>query len=164
MSDHKVNVTIKGAAGYDAPWVTIGGDTPDEVLNALRFFTGTQTSDVAELAVEAAVKFQNLWAVKDKLGGVPFPQSQGFTPTQQANVQQAQQAATAPIGPATQYITGQQAAPQVPQQQAATPPGPSCQHGPMTFRSGNKNGKAWSAYFCPTPKGTPGQCPPVWGK
>ncbi|WP_458682247.1 hypothetical protein [Prescottella equi] len=35
-----------------------------------------------------------------------------------------------------------------------------CKHGAMQFRSGvNQNsGKAWKAFFCPTPKGTPDQC------
>lgn len=42
--------------------------------------------------------------------------------------------------------------------------GPACQHGPMVARSGSKNGKDWSGWFCPTPKGTPNQCQPQFGK
>lgn len=168
MSDHKLNATLKGGAGYDAPWLTIGSDDPNELHALVTKFAGVDPSvDTGAAIVAAATKFQGFWTAKDTLGAqVVSPQPQGFTTQQQAAVQGYQQAATqaAPVGPATQYITGQQAAPQVPQQQAATPPGPSCQHGPMTFRSGNKNGKAWSAYFCPTPKGTPGQCDPVWNK
>lgn len=59
---------------------------------------------------------------------------------------------------------GQAVAP-VPQAPAPTPqqpPAPSCQHGPRVFRSGNARTGAWSAWFCPTPKGTPGQCDPIW--
>lgn len=47
---------------------------------------------------------------------------------------------------------------------SATPPssGPTCIHGPRVFKSGSKNGKAWSGWMCPAPKGTPDQCPPAW--
>lgn len=55
---------------------------------------------------------------------------------------------------------GQQQAPAAAPQGA---PGPSCVHGPMTFRSGQGKKGPWTAHFCPTPKGTPGQCEPVWG-
>lgn len=44
-------------------------------------------------------------------------------------------------------------------QQAATP---SCQHGPRTARGGNGAKGPWRAWMCPTPKGTPGQCEPLW--
>lgn len=39
---------------------------------------------------------------------------------------------------------------------------PRCLHGERTFRSGvsKATGKAWQAWFCPTPKDTPGQCEP----
>ena len=35
-----------------------------------------------------------------------------------------------------------------------------CKHGDMVYRSGSKNGRAWEAFFCPTPKNTPDQCRP----
>ena len=77
-------------------------------------------------------------------------------------------------GPGTQNVPqqqgswsdqGSQQAPPafVPQQaapQGGGAPAPSCTHGPMVFRSGNKNGRDWKAYFCPTPRGTQGQCDP----
>lgn len=37
---------------------------------------------------------------------------------------------------------------------------PTCQHGPMVFRTGTSAKGPWSGHFCPTPKGTPGQCDP----
>jgi len=37
-------------------------------------------------------------------------------------------------------------------------------YGPMTFRSGTKNGRVWRAFFCPTPKDTTGQCKPQFLK
>lgn len=61
-----------------------------------------------------------------------------------------------------------QAAPQAaPPAQQSTPPvseGKTCNHGEMTYRSGDKNGKPWGGWFCPTPKDTPDQCKPIWKK
>ena len=42
------------------------------------------------------------------------------------------------------------------------PEAPYCVHGSMKNRSGEKNGKAWSGWFCPAPKDE--QCAPIWGK
>jgi hypothetical protein len=42
---------------------------------------------------------------------------------------------------------------------------PGCKHGPMIYRESKPGAaKAWRAYFCPTPKGTPDQCEPQWIK
>ena len=41
---------------------------------------------------------------------------------------------------------------------------PSCSHGEMKLRNGVKDGRPWSGYFCPTPKGTPDQCGPQFIK
>ena len=37
---------------------------------------------------------------------------------------------------------------------------PSCAHGPRTAKSGSSAKGPWRAWFCPTPKDTPGQCKP----
>jgi hypothetical protein len=41
-----------------------------------------------------------------------------------------------------------------------------CQHGEMQYKTGfsQKTQKTWSGYFCPTPQGTPDQCPPQFSK
>lgn len=41
--------------------------------------------------------------------------------------------------------------------------GRHCKHGERVMRSGTKNGKAWTGYFCPTPSGTADQCKPEFG-
>jgi len=51
--------------------------------------------------------------------------------------------------------------------QAPATPGadgsPQCKHGARIHRTGTgKTGKQWSAWFCPTPKGTEDQCEPQW--
>jgi hypothetical protein len=38
----------------------------------------------------------------------------------------------------------------------------SCGHGTMTPRSGSGAKGPWKGYFCPSPKGTPDQCSPVF--
>lgn len=44
------------------------------------------------------------------------------------------------------------------QSQGMVDSGPRCAHGPRVRRDGvNAKGK-WVGWFCPTPKGTPGQC------
>lgn len=40
----------------------------------------------------------------------------------------------------------------------------SCSHGVMIKRTGNGAKGEWRAFFCPTPKDTPGQCSPVFAK
>lgn len=39
---------------------------------------------------------------------------------------------------------------------------PTCEHGTMVHREGEKNGKPWSGWFCPSPRGTPNQCAPIF--
>ena len=39
---------------------------------------------------------------------------------------------------------------------------PACAHGLRTYRTGVGAKGPWQAWMCPTPKGTPGQCPPEW--
>jgi hypothetical protein len=36
----------------------------------------------------------------------------------------------------------------------------TCEHGKRTQRSGTKNGRSWTGYFCPLAKGDPNQCKP----
>jgi hypothetical protein len=40
----------------------------------------------------------------------------------------------------------------------------TCQHGGMIQRTGHGAKGEWRAFFCPTPKGTPDQCQPVFAK
>jgi len=47
---------------------------------------------------------------------------------------------------------------------STAPTGRSCKHGPMTKRSGTSAKGPWKAYMCPTAKGTPDQCDPMFLK
>lgn len=55
--------------------------------------------------------------------------------------------------------------------QPATPPNGSagggtqmCAHGAMIFKSGGTGDNTWKGWFCPTGKGAPDKCKPVWEK
>ena len=48
--------------------------------------------------------------------------------------------------------------------QSTAPVGRNCKHGPMTKRSGSSAKGPWKGYMCPTPKGTPDQCEPLFLK
>lgn len=50
-------------------------------------------------------------------------------------------------------------------QDSASTPGnsaPTCQHGTKVYKTGNGRKGQWKAWMCPSPKGTPDQCPPEW--
>ena len=47
---------------------------------------------------------------------------------------------------------------------STAPTGRTCKHGPMTKRQGSSSKGPWKGYMCPTPKGTPDQCEPVFLK
>jgi hypothetical protein len=42
------------------------------------------------------------------------------------------------------------------------PTGRTCKHGQMSTRTGSGAKGPWKAYMCPSPKGTPDQCEPIW--
>lgn len=131
----KVVVTLKAGGGYDAPWVVFHGDTVQEVQAAVQTAELTGLYAVVGKAAEA-------FAAQALVGGVL-----GATPV------------AAPVVPTTP------AAPATPAVQAG-PPGtqaPSCPHGVKTYKTSKPGAaKTWKAWMCPTPQGTPGQCPPEW--
>jgi hypothetical protein len=43
-----------------------------------------------------------------------------------------------------------------------SPTSRSCSHGVMSKRTGAGAKGPWKAFMCPSPKGTPDQCEPVW--
>lgn len=83
----------------------------------------------------------------------------GISDLTERAIQTAQAGGLTGVNPGLQTTTTWQ-----PKAQAQTAaPAVMCAHGPMIPRSGNKGGKPWSGHFCPAPKGSPDQCPPVWG-
>jgi len=73
-----------------------------------------------------------------------------------------------PAAALTDRYTPQAATPTAPAA-VAWPDAPACKHGPMTHRSGvtksgPNQGKPWTGWFCPSPKGTPDQCEPDFNR
>jgi hypothetical protein len=69
--------------------------------------------------------------------------------------------ATPPVSATTETVKEQQTW-GTPTTTSQTISRPSCQHGQRVGREGNGAKGPWRAYFCPTPKGTPDQCDPMW--
>jgi hypothetical protein len=131
-SEDPITLTFKQSGGYDAPWTVLRAKSVDESLALVKE------------AVEKGLFKAVTWAAGEFAG----------KPTVTANVQQA---------PAQQSY--QQPAQQAPQQQQGYQgDGRTCQHGVMTYKEGFNQAKGtnWKAYFCPTPKNTPGQCKPTF--
>jgi hypothetical protein len=45
---------------------------------------------------------------------------------------------------------------------STAPTGKTCKHGEMSRRTGAGAKGPWKAFMCPSPKGTPDQCEPIW--
>jgi hypothetical protein len=62
-----------------------------------------------------------------------------------------------------QPVQNNRAANDYPTGGATGPDGPmTCAHGERVYRSGTSAKGPWEAMFCPTEKGTPGQCAPLF--
>jgi len=132
---NRVRVTLKAAAGYDAPWITVDGGS---IADALAQLEGENAEVAAKLIQKTASVAR--YFHKEYGGGAPV----------NVNTNGGQQSA-----PRTQGKPAGAA-------QAPNGETKQCDHGEMVFRSGvsKKTGNAWKGFFCPTPKDTPGQCSP----
>lgn len=74
--DRGVGVTLKGAAGYDAPWITFSGtveEVHEDIRNAFGFdeVSNAADLDLHDLVIEASKAFHAQHGVGEKLGGRP---------------------------------------------------------------------------------------------
>ena len=114
--------------------INIRGNTPEEVQELLG---GVQELVVLIVGLEQAI------------GGVTAvaPLSTGTSTTTQP----------------AQDFSGQGFPSTPPVATAPVAQGPTCAHGARVHKTGVGAKGPWSAWMCPTPKGTVGQCPPAWG-
>jgi len=152
MADGKVTITLKAGDKFDAPWIVVSGDTPAEALDNLRLLGELGAS--AEVA-NAARGLQSVYAIGQAMGPVQ-------TVPQENPAAAGGQVVQFPT-PTAPPQAPPQAAPAAPAQQAPPANAMFCPHGQRTFRSGQKNGRKWTAYFCPLPQGHPDQCQAIWG-
>lgn len=134
-----ITLTFKAGAGYDAPWVVIRADDPEQAINNLEALG--QTGLLAKVA-ETATELHAVYNVAAGLGGkaekVEGTQQKAAWSGRSGSRQQTQDAPTEDKAPT-----------------------PQCQHGQRVYRTGTKNGKKWEAWFCPLPRNQ-GACAPEW--
>lgn len=151
MADGKVVATLKAGDKFDAPWITIGADSPEEL--AVLVDRAGQAGLGAAVA-NAARGFQGTYVVAGSAQVTQVGYEQTAPPVG---------AQTAPVAPTAAPPVQGQAAPAVPAPTAPQADAKFCPHGQRTLYNGTKNGRAYTAFFCPLPKGHPDQCGPVWG-
>jgi hypothetical protein len=130
--DGKITVTFKGGSAFDAPWIVLHAKDTADALDQVSGTNATALADLMTRVQQAAGHFVGLAPAK------------------------------APVAAGTGSVVSS-----APPAGAVSAPGGesrTCAHGEMSFKSGvgASNGKPWKAFMCPTPKGTPGQCPPEW--
>lgn len=135
MADGKINVTLKAGPDYGEPWVTVSGESVEEVQ--------------ATLGALASLNVYN-----DVISAAEFLKA-----ARTVTVTGPVQATAAP----TQVAPGVQQA-QAPPAQANAPAANAlfCPHGQRTKRSGNGANGRWTAHFCALAKGHPDACKPIW--
>jgi hypothetical protein len=146
-NNNGVTVTLKAGTGYEAPWIVIHAS---DVTDALKQVDTGDFASLAERTVAAAEFFRAAHNVKTGLP--PAAPAQPAGPSWSGG------------GASTAQTTGggwsQQGSQQSAAPAAAPAAGKSCVHGAMVYREGTSAKGPWKAWFCGTPKGTPGQCSP----
>jgi len=132
-------VTLKLGGGFDAPWIVVRGDDPQQLIQRLQ---GLHDYSVAAKVANVAREAQALYTGSSRFDVQPVDE---------------------PQHPASRYPAPQQ---QTRPAQGSWPPGIEpyrCKHGEMIYREGQKNdGSVWRGAFCPAPKNDPDQCKVRW--
>ena len=168
MSDDagKVVVTLKGGAGYEAPWLVLRSDTPADMIELLKAVREANL----DVAVRAAAQTFTMVATgspqaaaEAMLGATPVPGTPPVpAPAQALSGTQNGPQIGQPIYPAPNatpgngignYPGGNQPPQQLPQ--ALQPACPTC-GGPTVFKTDSKsNPPQWKGWFCQNaPRGT----------
>lgn len=135
MSEKNYVVNVKTAKGTI---VTARGDSAEELAHNIGALSGVHE---AILGLEAALTGGHATAVQQ------VASTMGATVISETPVEQAPSFAPVPPPTAPAGVGGK-----------------SCQHGPMVKRTGVGAKGEWRAFFCPTPKGTEGQCSPAFAQ
>lgn len=139
MTEKNITVTVKTRSGS---LVTIRGDEPEEFIARVQAAVAASFQDSVFAFEELVTESNAVATVINTLGGEVLPPP--VVPVS-ANAQ------FAPVAPPVTTPV-------------ATQSGKSCAHGLMTKRAGEGQWGPYKAYYCPTPKGTPDQCKPIYIK
>lgn len=158
-TDAPITVTIKGGKGYEVPWIVVRGESTDEVKDIL---SDIADSDLYQLAADAAALFQGAVTVTSTPAGSDAPTLNPgpTTPARQDTPAPAQGGSSYARRKASATTGGRGGQPDNSVSPGVTPE--ACHHGDRVYRSGAGAKGPWQAWMCPSPKGTPGQCEPLW--
>lgn len=140
MTEKNITVTVKTKNGS---LVTVRGDEPEEFIERAQRAVALSMNDFVFALEELVTERDAVSTVLTAVGGEVI-NTQPVVPV-------SPNAAFAPVTPPVVAPTFAQA-------------GRSCAHGAMTKRTGEGQWGPYKAYYCPTPKGTPDQCKPIYLK
>lgn len=154
MSEFPLSVTLKGDGDFDAPWIVVYGNDPDEVKAKVAGVVGLDASKfdaLVDLVVEAATIYKGQHVA-----------AKGFSqPSAPAQTQHDTNVTQGPWGGGSGAQQGAQSRSGGGGGRSTAGPNPkSCGHGQR--RHVHLKAKKCHAYFCPLEKGDPNQCAPVF--
>lgn len=100
-SSESITVTLKAAVGYDAPWIVVKGETPDQVAKHLAEAFGidgrlVEEGTLHQVLLQANAAFQSGEAVASTLGGQVVVKDVNITAPAGEAVEAMQKAAPKP--------------------------------------------------------------------
>jgi len=143
MSDLPIKATFKSGAGYDAPWLTIDANDPDDLTFKLDAILGGE-------ALTKVIAVADLFKAANNAGAVTSPAPQQAAPQQPTGW--GQQPAQQP-----QWSQPQQQAAPVQQGARLHPEGKTCNCGQvLQYKTVNRksDGKQFSFWECPARTGS----------
>lgn len=163
MADAKINFTLKSSPTAPGnPWLVIGADSPEELVQTLQKFGVDPEAYLNSVGASARYVATDVAVQNLAEGGLAPSVTEAAMQTPVAATAQGAQYGAPSEPQQTQYQAPQY---QAPQAAPAQPAGEMCRHGARNLREGvGKNGRAWKAYMCAAPQGTPRseQCDPIW--
>ena len=157
-SEAAYSFSMKNQMDQRQPLLTVRGDSALEFADNLEELGLDSAAILAGFGSTGVVGATEQAVGNIESGGlVPQVQPAAMQPPQQYRQQPVQSAPQQQAAPAQQAPWGAGAS-------AATPQAPTCHHGVRTHRTGEGSRGEWAAWFCPSPKGTPDQCDPIWSR
>lgn len=166
MADAKINFTLKSSPTAPGnPWLVIGADSPEDLVQTLQKFGVDPEAYLNAVGASARYVATDVAVQNLAEGGLAPSVTEAAMQTPVAASTQGVQYGVPPEPQQPQQAQYQAPQYQPPQAAPAQPAGEMCRHGARNLRSGTgKNGRAWEAYMCAAPQGTPRseQCDPIW--
>lgn len=141
----RYTVSFKGSR-QDQPWLVVNADDHDDLSRAVADLSDELLQNLAE--VQATYQAVMNASALVTGGAATTPPAAAAPSGGSTYGRQKQYATTGGSGGASGLQPGEVPAP--------------CHHGERVHRQGNGARGPWEGYFCPSPKGTPDQCKPLF--